>query len=100
MKIKAIRVTLEGYLYLKKQSCIQRGFEFTERYKKDLKDEFGQYSYKGMKEICSGDIGGGCGSKNPNTWTSWSVEQITKMLKEKNLPFEFTEVERIPLNLF
>ena len=100
MKLKAIRVTLEGYLYLQEQACIQRGFEFTERRKENLKDGFGKYSFKGMKEICSGDIGGGCGSKDPSTWTSWSVEQLAEMLKEKNLPFEFTEVNQISLNLF
>lgn len=96
MKQKSIIVNLDGYIYLQCESRTQRGGEITERYIEHLKENFKNINPKGEHKICDYDLGGGCGSKNPSTWTSWSIDEMAKMLKKQKIPFGIGADERTP----
>lgn len=91
MKQKTIFMNLEGYVYLCSRQRTERGYEvnqsnidfWTKVFEKENRDGFIDISDKGL--------GGGIGSTNWNTWTSWSVEDMAKMLNEKKLPYKFGE---------
>ena len=97
-KYKAIIVNLDGYIYLHCEARTQRGFEITERYIESLKENFNYINPNGKAKICDGDLGGGCGSKSPNTWTSWSIDEMTQMLIKQGIHFEIGAEERMTLN--
>lgn len=97
MKTKTLITNLDGYIYLHRESTEQRGFEFTERGAQLLKEHFDETAIDGRIEILDRNLGGGCGSQNPNTWTDWSVEEMAKMLKKQNIPFEIGQCEVMPI---
>lgn len=102
-KSPTILVPLESFLYLQEKNYIERcGEHHSEKAKQGLIRNFEEYSYKGMKQLRNGDLGG-CNGDPENSWeegrwTSWSVDDMAKILNEAELPFEIGEyVEYIAL---
>ena len=102
MKKKSIRVPLESWLYLqnecKKQRC---GGEISTRFIEMLTKEYNRYDKNGHV-LVDGDLGGAIGnpenSYEEGRWTSWSIEQMKKMLDEKALPYQDgEEVDETPI---
>lgn len=93
MKKKTIRVPLESWLYLQDICRYQRGgthlseksiAHFTKEMQRDIN--------KNGHELMDGSLGGAIGkpenSYEEHRWTSWSLEEMKKMLDEKGLPYE------------
>ena len=92
MKKKAIRLTLESYLYLQNEGHRQRsGKDYSDVTIEKLTKNY--YRYKNGITITSGWLGG---AKN-GRWTDWSVEDMKKMLDKKGLPYEDVILESITL---
>lgn len=93
MKAKTIRVPLESWIYLKEQCRNQRcGDHLSERMiehlKKEMQKEYNRNGHLLMDKDLGGAIGDPTNSYEEGRWTSWSVEQMKKMLDEKGLPYE------------
>lgn len=99
MKVKTLITNLDGYLYLQRENTEQRGGKFTEQHEKSIKENFKTFAINGEIEILDRNLGGGCGSKDPSTWTSWSVEKMARMLEKQNIPFKIGEGEVIPFHI-
>ena len=100
MKKKAIRLTLESYLYLQNEGHKQRsGNDYSEATIEKLTKNY--YRYKNGITIASGWLGGAIGnpenSYEEGRWTDWSVDDMKKMLDEKGLPYEDDIIESITL---
>lgn len=99
MKKRAMRVELEGWLYLLDQQGMQRsGREKSEQYKEKLKIRYEQYDKKyGGHLLMDYDLGGAIGkpenSYEEGRWTSWSLDQMKKMLDEKG--YKYIDVEDV-----
>ena len=99
MKKKAIRVELEGYIYLQDQSSIQRsGRVHSESWRERIKQHYEWHDQKhGGHLLMDGDLGGAVGkperSYEEGRWTSWSVDQMKKMLDEKG--YKYIDVEDV-----
>ena len=100
IKKKAIRLTLESYLYLQNEGHRQRiGSDYGDATIEKLTKNY--YSYKNGITIASGWLGGAIGnpenSYEEGRWTDWSVEDMKKMLDEKGLTYEDDIIESITL---
>ena len=99
MKKKALFVNVEGYVFLQTEASKQRGREPSERQIERLKQNFERFGFEGKYELRDGDLGGGCGSRNPSTWTSWSVDDMSRMLEKQKIAFEIGTCERTEIAL-
>lgn len=92
-KSSTILVPLESFLYLQDKQRFERsGKHCSEQNIERLKYNFETFSYNGYKQIMNGDLGG-CKGEPENAWeerrwTSWSVEDIKKILDEASLPWK------------
>ena len=90
-KDKAIKVTWDGYLYLSEEQHRQRcesGKPFSKRAIESLKRSFelnGGIMYDGSRGGC---IGSPINAWEERRWTSWSVEDMKRMLNEKGFKWE------------
>lgn len=92
-KSPTLLVPLESYLYLQEKSYSERiGKSRSDKAKERLIRNFEQFSVDGMKQLMNGDLGG-CKGKPENAWeegrwTSWSVDEMAKILDEAGLPWK------------
>lgn len=92
-KSPTLLVPLESYLYLQDRCRFERcGNHHSEMQRQKLSRNFEQFAYNGKKQLCNGDLGG-CNGKPENAWeegrwTSWSVEDMIRILDEAGLPWE------------
>lgn len=92
MTSPTILVTLESYLYLQEKSYFERcGKKHSDRAKERLIRNFEHFSVDGMKALMNGDLGG-CKGNPENAWeegrwTSWSVDEMARILDEAKLPW-------------
>lgn len=83
MKQKTILVNFDGYMYIKCEQRKRWGSEITQRFIDVITKNFnynGIHNSKGEKsyEFYDG-------------YTDWSIDELTSMLDEKKLPYEFSE---------
>ena len=99
MKVKSLLVDLQGYLFLQEKARKERGGEVTEKFKNHLEDNFNRLSFnlgrREVVEILDRNLGGASNGK----WTSWSVEEMAKMLAEQGMFCAETKAVAIPLNI-
>lgn len=99
MKKRAMRVELEGWLYLQEQCSIQRSGRIqSDWYKEKLTKHYEQHDQKyGGHLLMDYDLGGAIGkpknSYEEGRWTSWSLDQMKKMLDEKG--YKYIDVEDV-----
>ena len=109
MKVKkspTILVPWESWLYLEERSYKERiGVKNNEYSLERMKRNFDRLSdYNGMKQLMDNDFGGAVGNpektREEYRWTSWSCEDMKKMLDEAGLPWEQgEEVEYISVDI-
>jgi len=92
-KSPTVLVPLESYLFLQDKGRFERcGKHFNEAMIQRLTENFNRHSYKGRKQIMNDDLGGCIGKPEKaweeGRWTSWSVENVKKILDEVGLPWE------------
>lgn len=95
-KSATVLVPLDSFLFLQDRSYLERcGKHHSEKHMERLKRNFEQFSYNGYKQIMNGDLGGCKGNPEnaweEHRWTSWSVEDIKRILDEAGLPWELGE---------
>lgn len=103
MKAKSIKVNWESWFYLHQEEHKQRsetGKPISEKTVEKLKRNFYNFADKnGMKTILSGDFGGCIGNPingwEERRWTSWTLDEMKKMLDEKGLKWEESEDKEI-----
>lgn len=99
MKKRAMRVELEGWLYLQDQSSLQRGGRIhSESWRERMKKHYEWHDKKyGGHMLMDGDLGGAIGkpenSYEEGRWTSWSLDQMKKMLDEKG--YKYIDIEDV-----
>lgn len=102
-KSPTVLVPLESFLFLQDKQCFERsGKHSSEKNIERHKRNFEEFSYDGYKQIMNGDLGGCKGSPEnaweERRWTSWSVEDVKRILDEASLPWkDGEEVEYIAL---
>ncbi len=92
-KAKTILLPWESYLYLQQKGRNERCGDWkTEKQIAKLKANFEEFSYNGYKRLLDGDLGGCVGDwKNgyeEGRWTSWSCEDMKRILDEAGLPYK------------
>ena len=106
MKAKSIKVNWESWLYLRQEMNKQRsetGKPLSENSIERMKREFDRFADKnGMKAIMDGSFGGCIGSPirgwEERRWTSWSLDEMKRMLDEKGLKWaEAEDIEYFPV---
>lgn len=97
VKRKTIGLSKEAFMYLQDRCRYERcGDHLSEKFKERLEKSFDQFAYKGYKEYYDGDLGGAVNGR----WTSWSCDQVKKMLDESGLDYiEGEEKESIEIGL-
>ncbi len=91
-KSPALFVPFESYLYLQDKCCLERsGKHLSKKARQRLTRNFEQFAFDGKKKLKNGDLGG-CNGDPENAWeegrwTSWSVDDIAKILDEAGLPW-------------
>ena len=84
---KVIYVDEDGWIHLQRESRKQRGAKFDEgdeaRLRKHYADEYGD----GFIALGDGWLGGGNGSPDASTWTSWTVGDMCIMLLSADYPY-------------
>lgn len=95
VKRKTMGLSKEAYLYLSERCRKERiGDSLSEHSKERLETNFDNFSYKGYLEYYDGDLGGAVNGR----WTSWSCDQVKKMLDEQGLGYiEGEEKESIEI---
>lgn len=105
---KSIFVPLESFLYLHSEFRRQRsGRIMSERERERLEKSFANFCYKsnGMYAMMDGALGG-CNGPHENAyeegrWTSWSAQDMAKMLDAAGLPWEAgPDIECIEVGLW
>lgn len=91
----SIFIPLESYLYLHEQHIAQRsGRIMSDKMRQHLVNNFNNFCWKsnGMYNAMDGYLGGAFGppenSYEEGRWTSWSVQDMKRMLDAAGLPWE------------
>ena len=107
-KVNTILLPLESYLWLHEEGFKQRNergeTKLSDKSRDRLTNNFHQHKVKstGLYAAHDGNFGG-CNGDPHNAWeegrwTSWTVEDMAKMLDENGLPYEIGEpTEVIPV---
>lgn len=88
-----ILVPLESWMFLQCKGYQERcGKPHSEKGIERLRRNFQEYSYQGYKQLMNGDLGG-CNGNPENAWeehrwTSWSVDDMKRILDEAGLPWK------------
>lgn len=88
-----ILVPFESWMFLQKKGHEERGGKpYSDRAIERLTRSFQDNSYQGYKQLMNGDLGG-CKGNPENAWeerrwTSWSVDDMKKILDEAGLPWK------------
>ena len=101
MKSETIYVTKEAYIALSEKSRIQRGCKplTLEQYEKRFKKMPACRIKNGLIRLDDNSMGGGDGTYN-GKWTTWSVDDLKKMLSEMGHTWERGEdIEYMLVNL-
>jgi len=99
--LNAIRVSLEGYLYLQEEGCYQRcGHYHSEKFIQRLTNQFNNRDAEhGGHMLMDGDLGGAVGdpknSYEEGRWTDWSVEDMKRMLDAKGYSYKDEEPQDV-----
>ena len=96
MVVKAIGLSFEAYMFLQEECHRQRsetGKPLSARAIEGLINTFDNFKNKdGLKLYSDGDLGGCNGDPlhawEERRWTSWSVEDVKKMLDKKGLYYK------------
>ena len=92
-KSPTILVPLESFLFLQDKVSVERlGKHHSEKKIERLTNNFEEFSYEGYKQLMNGDLGG-CNGKpekawEERRWTSWSTEDMKRILNEAGLPWK------------
>lgn len=92
-KSNSILVPLESWMFLQKKGYRERiGKELSEKAIQLRERSFERNAHNGKRQLINGDLGG-CRGPVENAWeegrwTSWSIEDMKKMLDEAGLPWE------------
>lgn len=92
-KKNSILVPVESWMYLKERQYRERtGKELSEKSREVSLRDFNRFNKNGMKQLLDGDCGG-CNGPVENAfeerrWTSWSANDMKRILDEANLPYE------------
>ncbi len=104
-KANTILLPLESYLYLQDKEYFERcGRHKSDKMIAKLTQNFNQFQHNGYKRLMDGDLGG-CVGKPENSyeegrWTSWSCEDMKRILDEAGLPYkDGEETEYIAVSL-
>ena len=92
-KANTILLPWESYLYLQQKERNERCGDWkTEKQIEKLKANFENFAHNGYKRLMDGDLGGCVGDwKNgyeEGRWTSWSCEDMKRILTEAGLPYK------------
>lgn len=92
MRKRAIKMPLESRLYLEDQLHLQRGGHHTSEKTIAYITRLAERPYnKNGFVIMDGDLGGAIGnplnSYEEGRWTSWTIEDMKRMLDEQGLPY-------------
>lgn len=92
MRKNTIRVPLDSLLYLKEVCRNQRiGDSLSEKSIERTTREYNRHWNENGYELMDGSLGGAVGvpenSYEEGRWTSWSVEEMKRMLDEKGLSY-------------
>lgn len=104
-KANTILLPWESYLYLQQKSRNERCGDWkTEKQIKRLKASFDNLSHDGYKMLMDGDLGGCVGNwengYEEGRWTSWSCEDMKRILSKAGLPYkDGEETEYIAVSL-
>lgn len=95
-RVKTILVPFESWYYLKNKMRNERLGSDVPTDKKWLERKFNHTAlYDGWGRLMDGDLGGAIGkpenSYEEGRWTSWSVEDMKRMLDEAGLPYKDTK---------
>ena len=94
MKAKTILVPLESYIYLNNKRRSERSNSDKPLNEERLAVNFNRFARDGYKQIMDGDFGGCIGTR----WTSWSCEDMKRILDKAGLPYkDGDDVEYIQL---
>ena len=102
MIAKSILVPLESYIYLNNKRHEERSTSGKPLNEERLVVNFNRNAYGGYKRLMDGDYGG-CVGKPENgykegRWTSWSCDDMKRILDKAGLPYKNGEdVEYIQL---
>lgn len=88
-----IWVPRESWMFLQARMQQERmGVELSVNARKRLNQSFTDFSHEGKKQLKDGDLGGCIGSLEnaweEGRWTSWSCEDMKKILDAAELPWE------------
>ena len=104
-KASTILLPWESYLFLQQKMRSERcGDRKTEKQVERLKINFDRLARNGYKQLMDGDLGG-CHGPIENAfeqgrWTSWSCEDMKRILDEAGLPYkDGEETEYISVSL-
>ena len=85
VKRHAIKIELDGYLYLQNRLHKERcGEDLSESHIERLTANFKNH-YKTCELTMDGDYGGTTDGTPQGKWTSWTVEQMAEMLTEAGI---------------
>ena len=84
---KVIYVDEDGWVHLQRESRRQRGAKFDEKDEAWLRKRYADQYGAGFVALCDGWLGGGNGSPDASTWTSWSVGDMCLMLLDADYPY-------------
>ena len=93
-KVRTVAMPWESWSFLFEEQHRQRcesGREISEKHWGRARREFDRFSRNGYKEVGDGDFGGCKGDPRnawqERRWTSWSIEDMKRMLDEAGLPY-------------
>lgn len=92
-KSPTLLVPFESWMFLQRKGYQERsGKPHSEKGIERLRRNFQEHSYQGYKQLMNGDLGG-CNGDPENAWeehrwTSWSVDDMKKILDEAGLPWK------------
>lgn len=92
-KSPTILVPFESWMFLQEKGYQERcGKQYSEILVGKMTRSFQEHSYQGYKQLMNGDLGGGNGNPEnaweEHRWTSWSVNDMKKILEEAGLPWK------------
>lgn len=94
MERQTILVNKKAYRYLLDKQCRERGVELFTNSRFDKRWNSHLFNYDGWRQIASGDMGGGDGTYL-GKWTSWSVDDLKRILSEAGLGWREGESQNV-----
>lgn len=103
--LHCIGLPKESWLYLRERQRVERcGTDRLKELRQKWEAEFTKKLENGFRRVCDGDFGGCIGpienGWEQGRWTSWTCENMKKMLDEQGLPWvQMDNTEEIAISL-